>query len=183
MSTDKSQDAPGIRPSKQDVPSARSEFLWQVLKETANGLMKTIAFYFAISAAILGYVLAHPLAPPLRNTALWVIISITLLFLIAFVSVSWGFWKGMRDLHVAQERLSPGAFDQIELQRFFARTRVVFLITIISLILSLLILMIAIGSSLRNSATVSEVSTKKTLVGSEPQQRLERHDQDGNADG
>jgi hypothetical protein len=153
MSTDSSapHDAPGGSPSTQAALQSQTEFLWQVLKETANGLMKAVAFYFAMSAAILAYVLSHSLAPSLRITALWVIISITLLFTIAFVSVSWGFWTGMRDLRSAQEKLSPGAFAQLELHRFFARTRVVFLITITTLLLSLVILLAAIGCSLSNS--------------------------------
>lgn len=142
------QDALGGSSSKQE---ALSEFLWQVLKETANGLMKAIAFYFAILVAILGYLLSHPPAPSLRMTTLSVIISITLLFTIAFVSISWAFWMGMRDLRSAQERLSPDLFAQMGMLRFYARTRVVFLITITILILSLIILLVAIGCSLSNN--------------------------------
>lgn len=135
-------------PWEREALRTQAEFLWQVLKETANGLMKAIAFYFAISAATLGYVLSHPLASSLRSTALWVVISITLLFTIAFVSVSWGFWTGMRHLLSAHERLSPRASAQVELQRFFARIRVVFLITVTTLLISLVILLVAIGRSL-----------------------------------
>lgn len=142
------QDAPGGSPSTQAALHSQTEFLWQVLKETANGLMKAIAFYFAISAATLGYFLSHPLAPSLRIIALWIIISITLLFTIAFVSVSWGFWTGMRDLRSAQERLSPDVFAELGMRRFFARTRVIFLITITTLLLSLVILLVAISRSL-----------------------------------
>jgi hypothetical protein len=150
MSTESSisQDAPGASPSKHEAPYNQTEFLWQVLKETGNGLMKAIAFYFAMLAATLAYVLSHPIDPSFRISALWVIISITLLFTIAFVSVSWGFWTGMRDLRSAQERLSPGEFAQLELHRFFARTRVVFLITITALLLSLVILLVTIGRTL-----------------------------------
>lgn len=143
-----SQDTTGGSPSEREAVYTQAEFLWQVLKETANGLMKTIAFYFAMSAATLAYVLSNPPDPSLRIPALWLIISITLLFAIAFVSVSWSFWAGMRDLRYAQERLSPGAFAQLELHRFFARAQVVFLITITTLLLSLVILLVAICNSL-----------------------------------
>lgn len=143
-----SQDASAQSPSAQPATHGQAEFLWQVLKETAHGLMKAIAFYFAISAATLGYVLSHPLSPSLRIIALWVVISITLLFTIAFGSISWGFWKGMRDLQSAQQRLSPEEFAQLGLHRFFSRTRVIFLITITTLILSLVILLVAIARSL-----------------------------------
>lgn len=142
------QDAPGGSPSTQAALHSQTEFLWQVLKETANGLMKAIAFYFAISAATLGYLLSHPLDPSLRIIALWIIIPISLLFTIAFGSVSWGFWKGMRDFQSAQERLAPDAFAQLGLHQFFARSRVVFVITITTLLLSLAILVVAIGRSL-----------------------------------
>lgn len=135
----------GESPSDREGLYTQTEFLWQVLKETANGLMKTIAFYVAMLAATIAYVLSHPPPPSLRVAALWVIISITLLFTIAFVSVSWGFWAGMRDLRYAQERLSPGAFAQLGLHRFFDRARVVFLITITILLLSLVILLVAIS--------------------------------------
>jgi hypothetical protein len=135
-------DAPSGSSSTQE---ALSEFLWQVLKETANGLMKAIAFYFAILVATLGYLLSHSLAPSLRMTTLSVIISITLLFTIAFVSISWAFWMGMKDLRSTQERLSPGVFAQLGMHRFYARTRVVFLITITTLLLSLVILVVAVG--------------------------------------
>lgn len=145
------QDAPGGSSSTPAALHNQTEFLWQVQKETANGLMKAIAFYFAILAATLVYILSHPLAPSLRIIAFWIIISITLLFTIAFGSVSWGFWTGIRDLQSAQERLSPDVFAQLRLHRFFARTRVVFLITIATLLLSLVILLVAIGCSLSNS--------------------------------
>jgi hypothetical protein len=138
-------DAPDGNPSEREALYAQTEFLWQVLKETANGLMKAIAFYFAILVATLSYVLSHPLAPSLRITALTVIISITLLFIIAFVSISWAFWMGMRDLRFAQERLSLSAFAEMGMHRFYARTRVVFLITITTLLLSLVILLVAIS--------------------------------------
>ena len=142
------QDAPGGSPSTQAALHSQTEFLWQVLKETANGLMKAVAFYFAISVATLGYVLSHPLAPSLRIIALCTITSITLLFTIAFGLVSWGFWTAMRDFQSAQERISPDAFAQLGLHRFFARSRVVFVITITTLLLSLAILLVAIGRSL-----------------------------------
>ena len=143
-----SQDATGGSPSERETLNTQTEFIWQVLKETANGLMKTIAFYFAMSAATLAYVLSNPLAASLRVPALWIIISITLLFKVAFVSVSWSFWAGMRDLMNVQERLSPGTFGQLNLHRFFARARVVFLITTTTLILSLVILLVATCRSL-----------------------------------
>jgi hypothetical protein len=138
----------GESPSDREAVNIQTEFIWQVLKETANGLMKTIAFYFAMSAATLAYVLSNPLAASLRVPALWIIISITLLFTVAFVSVSWSFWAGMRDLRYAQERLSPGMFSQLKLHRLFARARVVFLITITTLILCLVILLVATCRSL-----------------------------------
>jgi hypothetical protein len=138
----------GESTSEREELNIQTEFIWQVLKETANGLMKTIAFYFAMSAATLAYVLSNPLAASLRVPALWIIISITLLFTVAFVSVSWSFWAGMRDLKDAQERLSPGTFSQLKLHRFFARAQIVFLITTTTLILSLVVLFVAICRSL-----------------------------------
>lgn len=78
------QDVTGGSPSEREALYSQTEFIWQVLKETANGLMKTIAFYFAMSAATLAYVLSNPLAASLRVPALWIIISIKLLFTVAF---------------------------------------------------------------------------------------------------
>lgn len=138
------QEAPSGSPSKVEALRPQTEFLWQVLKETANGLMKAIAFYFAISAAILGYVLSHPLAPSLRIVALWTVIIITLLFTIAFGAVSWGLWTNMKDLESAQEMLSPDAFAQLGLHRIFARARPIFRITITSILLILVIVLAAI---------------------------------------
>ena len=144
---------PGLSRSKEEMLLAESEFLWQVLKETGNGLMKAIAFNFAILAATLGYVLSHPLALSHRIAALAIIALITGLFIITFLSISWGFWIGMRDLQsarewLARERLSPDDFAQLRLRRFFMQTRVIFLITITTLLLSLVILLIAIAFSL-----------------------------------
>ena len=70
-------------------------------------------FYLAITAAILGYVLSHPLAPSLRIIALWTVIIITVLFTMAVGSVTWGLWTGVRDLQSAPETLSPDAFAQL----------------------------------------------------------------------
>ena len=115
--------------------------------------MKAIAFVFAILAATLGYVLSHPLAWQYRIAALVIIGSITGLFTIAFVSISWGFWVGMRDLEsvrewLARERLPEEHVTQLKLRQFFKHTRVIFLITIGTLLVSLVILLIAIFFSL-----------------------------------
>lgn len=146
-------DTPPASSSRQEILQSQSEFLWQVLKETGNGLMKAIAFIFAILAATLGYVLSHPLAWQHRIAALVIIGSITGLFAIAFVSISWGFWVGMGDLEsvrewLARERLPEEDVTQLKLRRFFKHTRVIFLITIGTLLVSLAILLIAIFFSL-----------------------------------
>lgn len=141
-------DAPGGSPANREALSTQAEFIWQALKETANLLMKAITFYLAIAAAILGYVLSHPLAPSLRLIALWIVITITLLFTIAVASVSWGLWTGMRDLQSAYEILSPDSFAQLGLHRFFAHTRTVFWIIITTSLLILVILLAAISRSL-----------------------------------
>ncbi|HXD33226.1 MAG TPA: hypothetical protein VN643_19040 [Pyrinomonadaceae bacterium] len=146
--------APGdTSSSTQEILQSQSEFLWEVLKETGNGLMKAITFNFAILAATLGYVLSHPLALHHRIAALVIIGSISGLFIIAFVSISWGFWVGMSDLESVRECLALGRLSkehviQLRLSRFFRRTRVIFLITIGTLLVSLVILLIAIFFSL-----------------------------------
>jgi hypothetical protein len=142
------QDAPGGSSSKQEALYAQTEFLWQALKETANLLMKAIAFYLAITAAILGYVLSHPVATSLRIVAASTLVIVTGLFTIAVGSVSWGLWTGVRDLQRAQEMLSPDSFTQLGMSRFFARARIVFWIIIISTLLIVVVLLAAIGCSL-----------------------------------
>lgn len=141
-------DALGGSPANRETLYTQAELLWEALKEAANLLMKAITFYLAISAAILGYVLSHPLAPSLRIIALWIVVIITLLFTIAVASVSWGLWAGMRDLESAHEMLSPDSFAQLGLHRFFARARAVFWIIITTSLLILIILLAAIGRSL-----------------------------------
>lgn len=142
------QDATGGSPSEREALYTQAEFLWQALKETANLLMKAIAFFLAVTAAILGYVLSHPVAQSVRNTALWTVITISLIFAVAVGSVSWGLWTGVRDLQSAQEMLSPDVFAQLGLRRFFARSRAVFWIIITTTLLILLVLLAAIGRSL-----------------------------------
>lgn len=127
---------------------SHTEFLWQALKETANLLMKAIAFYLAITAAILGYVLSHPVPKSLRIVAASTVVIVTALFTIAVGSVSWGLWTGVRDLQRAQEMLSPNSFAELGVARFFTRARIVFWIIIISVLLIVLVLLIAIGCSL-----------------------------------
>ncbi|MEK6283538.1 MAG: hypothetical protein AABN95_24550 [Acidobacteriota bacterium] len=139
------QDAPDGNSSNRQALSTEIEFLWQALKETANLLMKAITFYLAIAAAILGYVLYHPLAPSLRIIAFWMVMTITMLFTIAVGAVSWGLWTGVRDLQSAQEKLSPETFSQLGLHRFFDRARAVFWIIITTSLLILVILLAAIG--------------------------------------
>ncbi len=67
-------------PSEQEALHIQADFLWQALKETANLLMKAIAFFLAIAAAILGYVLSHPVANSVRNIACWTVITIAVIF-------------------------------------------------------------------------------------------------------
>jgi hypothetical protein len=126
----------------------QTEFLWQALKETANLLMKAMTFFLGVTAAILGYVLSHPVAQPVRNTAFWTVIAISVIFAVAVGSVSWGLWTGVRDLQSAQELLSPDTFAQLRVDRFFARSRAVFWIIITTSLLILVILLAAIGRSL-----------------------------------
>jgi hypothetical protein len=142
------QDAMGRSPSTQAALDSQAEFLWQALKETANLLMKAITFYLAITAAILGYVLSHPVPIPLRIVAASTVIIVTVLFSIAVGSVSWGLWTGVNDLQRAHEILSPDSFAQLGMSRFFARARVVFWIIIISTLLIVVVLLAAIGCSL-----------------------------------
>ena len=138
----------GGSPTDRAALYAQTEFLWQALKETADLVMKASAFYLAAMAAILGYVFSHPLAPPFRVTACWVVTTVTLLFIIAVGAVGWGLWTGVRDLQSAQEILSAEGFAKLRLHRFFARARVVFWIVTTSTLLTLVILMVAISRSL-----------------------------------
>lgn len=142
------QDATGGSPSEREALYTQTEFLWQALKETANLVMKASAFYLAAIATILGYVLSHPLAPPFRVRALWVVTTVTLLFVIAVGAVGWGLWTGVRDLQSAQEMLSTDAFTKLRLHRFFAWARVVFWTVTTTTLLILVILLTAIGRSL-----------------------------------
>jgi hypothetical protein len=142
------QDAAGGSPPEREALYAQTEFLWKALKETANLLMKAITFFLAVTAAILSYVLSHPVAQPVRNTAFRTVIAVTLTFAVAVGSVSWGLWTGVRDLQRAQEMLSPDSFAKLRLRRFFARARVVFWIIVTTTLLILLILIAAISRSL-----------------------------------
>jgi hypothetical protein len=119
-------------------------------------------------AAILGYVFSHPLAQPFRISALWIVIIVTLLFIIAVGSVGWGLWTGVRDLESAQEMLSSDAFAKLRLYRFFARARVVFWIITTTTLLILVILLAArySNSSKRISPSMFKIPIKKTVVGS-----------------
>jgi hypothetical protein len=143
-----SQITPAERALRRQDLSALTEFLWQALKETANLLMKAVAFYLAIMAAILGYVLSHPVAPSIRIVALCTVVVNTLLFTIAVASVGWGLWTGVRDLQAAQEMLSADAVSQLGLPRFFTRARIVFWIIITTSLLISVILLAGIGCSL-----------------------------------
>jgi hypothetical protein len=141
------QDTPDASPSSAALQH-QSEFLWQALKETANLLMKAIAFYLAISAAILGYVLSHQVPMSLRIVAVSTVVIVTALFVIAVGSVSWGLWTGVKDLQRAQERLSPSSYAHLGMSRFFHRARIVFWIIIVSTLLIVVVLLAAIGCSL-----------------------------------
>jgi hypothetical protein len=142
------QDAIGENPTTQTTLHIQTKFLWQALKETANLLMKAMAFYLGITAAILGYVLSHPVPTSLRIVAASTLVIVTGLFTISVGAVSWGLWTGVRDLQRAQEMLSPDSFAQLGFPQFFARARIVFWIIITSTLLIVVVLLIAIGCSL-----------------------------------
>lgn len=93
---------------------------------------------------------SHPLDPPLRTTALWLVITLTLLFIVGVGSVAWGLMTGLRNLETAQEMLSPVAFVQLRLDRFFARARVVFWIVVTASLLMMATLLAGIARSLLN---------------------------------
>jgi hypothetical protein len=142
------QNAIGGSASTQAALPSHTQFLWEALKETANLLMKAIAFFLAITAAILGYVLSHPLPTSLRLMAASTVIIVTVLFTIAVGSVSWGLWTGVRDLQRAQEMQSPDSFVQLGMDRLFTRARIIFWIIIASSLLILVILLVAIACAL-----------------------------------
>lgn len=134
--------------SKNEVLDSHAEFLWQALRETADLLMKAMAFYLAITAAVLGYVISHPVAMSLRIVAVSTVVIVTALFTIAVGAVSWGLWTGVKDLERAQEMLSPDSFASLGMARFFTRARIVFWIIIVSTLLIVLALLVAIACSL-----------------------------------
>lgn len=142
------QEATDENPLEREALKSQTEFIWQALRETADLVMKASAFYLAAMAAILGYVFSHPISPAFRITAFWVVLTVTLLFIIAVGAVGWGLWTGVRDLQSAQEMLSAEAFAKLRLHRFFARARVVFWIVTTATLLTLVILSAAIGYSL-----------------------------------
>lgn len=131
-----------------DALAVHVEFMWQALKETANLLLKASSFFLAIMAAILSYLFSHPLTPSLRTTALWLLITVTSLFIVAVGSVAWGLFTGMRNLETAQKMLSPATFSRLRLKSFFARARVCFWITVTASLLIMAILVAGIGRSL-----------------------------------
>jgi hypothetical protein len=141
-------EAVGGNLSTQTALHIQTEFLWQALKEAANLLMKAIAFYLAITAGILGYVLSHPVTTSLRIVAASTLAIVTGLFTIAVGAVSWGLWTGVRDLQQAQEMLSPDSFAKLGVSQFFTRARIIFWIIIISTLLIVVVLLIAIACSL-----------------------------------
>jgi hypothetical protein len=150
MTAENSAEPDGNRENieRRQVLHNQIEFLWQALKETADLLMKAIAFFLTVVAAILGYVLSHPVNPSFRTIAFRLIIIITTLFSIAVASVAWGLWTGVRDLESAQEQLSPDVFTALRMNRFFSRARFVFWTIIATSLLILVILLSAIGRAL-----------------------------------
>jgi hypothetical protein len=109
------------------VHKSQQKWLW----ELANALIKGTAFYFAITAALIGYALSKNLSIQLQRLVLISGIVISVLFLIAAGACIWGMFRSIASVKRTFKLLSSGVIEDDELQGYFSAAKKVLWIAVI----------------------------------------------------
>jgi hypothetical protein len=79
--------------------------------DAANLLAKSMAYYLAISAAVLGYVLTQKLDPPLPRLIVFAGLTISTGYIVALSAGVWGLFRQMKLVDALGSALATSAVD------------------------------------------------------------------------
>lgn len=102
------------------------DFLLKTLTETANSCLKALAFYFAIMAALTGYIISQRISPFLRDLTFYVGGVVSLFAGVTSIAVAIGLHRGLRTYQRALRELDPKTFDRLDVGGFCRRGLVTF---------------------------------------------------------
>lgn len=108
------------------------EFEWRSLVQAVELLSKTVTYYFAILAALVGYLFTVDLSPADQKLISRVIFIVSGLFSVLAAAMVYGILYGIADLRATLMSYSPGFFHQVGMPRYFRRGQVVGLLAAIA---------------------------------------------------
>jgi len=117
-----------------DLNQATLRFLHQTQQrsywETANLTAKGIAFYLAVTAALLSYSLTQKLEPALVRLLLWGALVISVAVFVALGANGWLLFRQAKSLEALSLALDKDAFETLSMDRYARNERRVLAIVI-----------------------------------------------------
>lgn len=123
--------------NKRLVLELQQQTMWQI----AGNLTKGFAFYLAILAALLGYVMSLKLAPGLQSSILCASIAITVLFGVAAGAIARCLDRHLTSVEKSLKEVASTAYDELNAAKFFTDIRTAAKVTGVCSFLVLLILL------------------------------------------
>lgn len=120
------------------------EFQWQSLVQAVELLQKSITYYFAILAALIGYLFTAKLSQLDQQLISRVIFVVSGLFIVIAVSFSYGVLRGISDMKQTMAQYNPSIFYRIGLNEYFRRGRTVGVVVITASLLILVTICVAL---------------------------------------
>ena len=105
--------------NQQLVFETQQQVMWQI----AGYLTKGSAFYFAILAAFLGYVMAQELSPNIEAAVLYGVIAISILYMIAAGAIVKSLRSLLKTIESHLKATTSIAFDELNSESFFSEVR------------------------------------------------------------
>ena len=108
------------------------EFQWRSLVQTVDLLSKTVTYYFAILAALVGYLFTAKLTHLDQQLISRVIFYVSGFFMLITISMSYGILRGIRDMKNSLIQYNPKIFQQADLHGYFRRGQIVGIVIVTS---------------------------------------------------
>ncbi len=121
------------------------EFQWRSLVQTVELLSKAVTYYFAILAALVGYLFTAKLSLLDQQLISRVIFFVSGFFMLLAVAMFYGILRGIADLKSTLTRYNPTAFQKAELHRYFRRGQIVGIVVVASSLSILVTICVALA--------------------------------------
>lgn len=121
------------------------EFQWRSLVQTVELLSKAVTYYFAILAALVGYLFTAKLTLLDQQLISRVIFFVSGFFMLLAIAMSYGILRGIADMKNSLTRYNLKVFQTAELHRYFRRGQFVGIVVVASSLSILVTICVALA--------------------------------------